>query len=611
MAKKGTKIQIVDLGTHFVKAALCDVGDGPCTITKAAAVPLQGVASDAEGYLGELSTAFDGLADFFDRKIPVYFLANESLAHVGVSYLNNLAADQVDASIEADRQKFVSSAGAGQYDQVVHRSYKLREKAQNKNKQVVLANAYTKMEHMDQVFDLVNAKKLTWGGFYPRLFGYQELFKTAYGADKEASSAVACLVDVGFKSTTIVAFKDCNIVFHKVLHLGAYGIYQEMYNIDPKLQMDLFSLVAIMSNHGFSEDESTLTALGLPLPDPAKYIEVVQAEKDQLFTKVQLSIDYFSTVAATDFNTSMSTVMAVRKGPEKIIFTGGLSASPGFAEAAAQYFATSEILDPARICTMNANSTKTELSPSFFALAAAGAQLAVSAPPDYNLGDRYLKKGATSKTAAAAAAAGGSSGEPFAPTWAVLLAVVLYGAIGWHWNQLNTKFKRLQGTVSQTAQQVGTHDQLIVQWRDARRDEIQRRIRLEYIDELVKTRVDWGRVFNDLSSATPDGVKFFRFSTETALPTGPESTPTTGDPGADDKPKSITFKLCGEALRREGVSEFVQNLEKTKHFVKIGAPDITQVPEGSQPGGVCMDPEAQNVEWQKHFAFQITGSIVY
>ena len=613
MAKKGTKIQIVDLGTHFIKAALCEVGDGPVAISKAAAVPLLGVATDADGYLGELSQAFDGLADFFDRKTPVHFIANETLAHVGISYLNNLAPDQVDSSIEADRQKFVSSAGAGAYDAVVHRSYKLREKAQSKNKQVVLANAYTKIETMDALYDLVNNKKLTWGGFYPRLFGYNELFKAAYGSDKEAASAVACLVDVGFKSTSIVAFKDCNIVFHKVLHLGAYQIYQEMYNLDPKLQLDLFTLVAVMSGHGFSEAEDTLTALGLPIPDPAKYIEVIQAEKDQLFTKVQLSIDYFSTVAATDFNTSMSTVMAVRKGPEKIIFTGGVSAAPGFAEAAAQYFATSEILDPARICTMNANSTKTELTPAFFALAAAGAQLAASAPPDYNLGDRYLKKGgSTAKTQSQKdATSGGGSGEQFAPTWAVLLVVLAFGGVGYYWYQLSTKLKQLQGEVAVTNQAVAAHDELIKKWRDERNNEIQRRVRLEYVDELVKTRVDWGKVFNDLSTASPDGVKFFRLNFETTLPVGPETAPVSGDAGADDKPKQISFKICGESLRREGVSEFVANLEKTKHFVRIGAPDITQVGEGGQPGGVCLDPEATNVDWQKHFAFQLTGSVVY
>lgn len=610
MAKKATKVQIVDLGTHFLKAALCDVGDGPVTISKAAAVPVLGVATEPDAYLGEVSQAFDGLADFFDKKVPIYFLGNESLIHVGISYLNNLEPSAIDSAIEADRQKFLSSGGGSAYDQLVSRSFRLREKPQGKNKQVVLANAFSKIDHMDQIFDMVNNRKLTWGGYYPRLFGYNELFRTAYGA--EIAAAVGCVVDVGFKSTSIVAFKDANIVFHKVLHLGAFQIYQEMYNIDPKLQMDLFSLVAIMQNHGFDESEETLTNLGLPLGDPGKYQEVILSERDQLFTKIQLSIDYFSTVAATDFNTSMSTVMSVRKGPEKIVFLGGVAASPGFMDAATQYFQTAEVLDPARICSMGANSTKTELPPHFFALAAAGAQMAVNSPPDYNMGDRYKPGAGKAKGGGAAAAAtAGPTGEPFAPSWAILVALLAVCGIMYRWWDLSQQLKKVQAEAGASSAQVQQNHDTMAQYVTQRVLEAQTRVRLEYVDELVKPKVDWPKLFNDLLESQPDGVKIYRLTVETQMPTGPEQANNPNDPGADDHSKVITFKLCGESIRREGITEFVQKLEHTKHFTKMAAPDISQVPEGSSSGSGCQDPDATNVDWLKHFDFQITGNLTY
>ncbi|MBI4861198.1 MAG: hypothetical protein HY815_13215, partial [Candidatus Riflebacteria bacterium] len=191
MAKKGTKYQIVDLGTHFVKAAVLEAQGGAFSISSAAAVPLRGLATDADGYLTELSQGFGDLADFFDRKTPIFFLCNESLARVGVAYLNNLPSGGVDDALTAERTKFISSFGTTSYEQTVANSFKLREKAQGKAVQVVAANVYAKVDHIDVLFDLCSSRKLTFGGAYPRLFAYNELFKMCFGGDPAALSSVA------------------------------------------------------------------------------------------------------------------------------------------------------------------------------------------------------------------------------------------------------------------------------------------------------------------------------------------------------------------------------------------------------------------------------------
>jgi hypothetical protein len=615
MLKKGTRLQVVDLGSHFVKAALLEVGDGNFPVLKAAAVPVEGAATEPEPYLAEVSAAFDGLADFFDRKIPIAFLASETVVKVGVAYLNNLAPDAVAESINNERSKFVSAFGVGAYDQTSAKTFTLREKAQGKNKQIVAANVFAKIDHLDLIHELCQSRKLSFGGVFPRLFAGQEIFRSAFGGDPATASAVACLVDVGFRSTSIVAFKDANIVFHKVLHLGGIGFYRELYDIEPQSKLDLPGLVAIIGGCGFGVTEDSLASLGLPLSSPGKCVEAITGQVDQLFTKIQLSIDYFSTVAATDFNTSMSTVMAVRKGPELIAFMGGMTASPRFAELASQYFGNAAlVLDPQAVSPLPGPSAKTDLPAHCFTLLSGGASLlANEANAQYNVADYYSTKGKAAHARPGAPGAATTSGPPeqFVPTWAVLIFLLAIGGMGYWWFQLNKQIKAAIVEKDSKSAAIEKAHGLIVTYRDARRLESASRTRLDFLEESLGNRVPWDAFLLELANTIPEGVKIFRIQVETTLPESPEIVPDGQDATSQTKPKLIRFKLCGETLRREGVGELVESLKRTKHFDRFDSPEIVQAGEGTSGVAPCQDPGAQTLKSQKHWSFQVSGELNY
>lgn len=606
MAAKGQKLQIVDIGTHFVKAIKCDYSQGQVAVTDAASYSISGNSSEIDAILQEVTAGMGALTTFFDKKQPVHFVVNEMVCQVGIDYINNVPDNDVQQALNTSQNKFLSTYGVSSYEEAssgVSRVFTLRKKSQGDKSQIVAASAYAKAFYLEQVANACRGAKLTFGGIYPRLFTYEDLFYMAYGARGGVEQKVAVLVDVGFTSTEIVAFKDGKIVFQKVLHMGGKDFYKEL-NIEPQ------ALVPLVAAVGFTDNAGAVRDCGVDAGDPARVVETLQGQADQLFTKIQLAVDYFSTVAATDFNTSMNTVMAVRKGPEILAFAGTLSTVPGFLDLARNYFGdAAAIIDPSEFCTFS--SSKSDLPPNSFALCVAAAALIGGGKGgEYNMGaavDRFKSSGSSSTSAGGSSGGGGGSGgpEPFVPNWVLILGMIAFLGMGYWWFENDKLLKKLTRELGGKRTELAQASDAVTQYRDLREKEQLARLQVEYVGVVVGQRISVQEFMTEIAGMMPEGVKLFQVSITATMP---EPLAADAVVAADAPPphKTIQFTLCGAGLERTNVNGFLRSLQEYQRF-EIGE-SVVQIAGKGGGSGACQPPSSLPQQ-DKQYSFQVKGKL--
>lgn len=604
MSKKLTDVQVIDLGSHIIKFVALSNKSGKPTVERSGFVTLTDSFSDATRYFGDVRNAIDGLANsaIIDKKSPLFFVVGEGLMPISVNYLNNQKTVGVELALEDSLNKFVAAEGTSALEVTLRKSFKLREKPQGGDVQIVAAHTYIKYDYIKEMQEICLSRKIPFGGAFPKLFAYQEVFKHSFAGNPAVLNAITVLIDLGYHSTNLVAFKEGRIVFWKSLHMGARDYFNELRNLSAEknfFQLTFPQFTDYMVKVGLTGETERIAELGLPIANPANYLETTDSITEELCTKVRLSLDYFSTVSATDFNTSMATVMAVRKGAEYSYLMGGVVACQGFQERAREQLTDAvQTLDPMAAI----GGTPQGLPTMHFAVAVGGALAAFAdESDDCNIG--LLLEGTQSSGTRSDAA---QSVLDDLPKWAhgILLLVVLFLAVQ-YWMATST-CKKLLARKQTVATELGAAVEFFPKLANSRRTNAANFIKLEFYGEVASARPRWAALLKELSETSQDLVKLTRVQAEVVYPRF------NGQKGAEGafigtrEPMKVQFKLAGQAKTRDAVFSFSRKLTEKGHFTDLEQPALAEVSAGMNPfaaeesGGPA--PAAQ-------FYFQLTGNL--
>ncbi|MBI4866246.1 MAG: hypothetical protein HY816_04775 [Candidatus Wallbacteria bacterium] len=605
MAKKLQEVQVVDLGSHLIKAATVSTKSGKPVVERLNAVTLKDSFSEPTRYFNDVRTAIDGLvnAGAIDRKVPLYYIVAEWLMPISIAYLNNQEPAGIEIALEDSLNKFVAAEGTSALEVTLKKSFRLREKPQGTQLQVVAAHTCVKYDILKELQEICVSRKIPFGGAFPKLFAYQELFRAAFSGRADVMSTISCMVDLGYNSANMVAFKEGKVVFHKALHMGARDFFNELRNLSAEknfFQLTFPQFSDFMAKVGVTGDGDRIASLGLPITNPAAYEETTNNVCEELCTKIRLSLDYFSTVSATDFNTSMATVMAVRKGAEHIFLTGGLVATDGFYDRAAEQLSQSvQVLDPLEAL----GGPKPEAAPSslHFAAAIGGGLAALADEADsFNIG---LQLEGT-QSAGASTGAGANLSENI-PQWAHVVLVVVMLAVGYEYYEAwSARGKLLKEKVS-AQNSLAEAKTWFTKYAEARLEEAGTKAKLELLREVALGKPAWASLFKEMGAASQGLVKINRFQVFTTYPRFAGTRAADGSMAGKQEKMRLTFKLSGEAKGRDQVFSFSRKLTEAGHFSDLEQPQLIETSTGANPyAAETLDktPDCQ-------FYFQLSGTL--
>ncbi len=605
MAKKLTDVQVIDLGSHVIKCVGLSAKGPDITVEKAHSVVLTDSFTDANRYINDVRGAMDGMSNsgILDKKVPIFFLAGEALMPVSIAYLNNQKPEDVEISMEDSLGKFVAAEGTSTMEATVQRSFKLREKPQAGELQIVAAHAYSKYDTVNELREVCLTRKQAFGGVIPKIFSYQALFDRFVASDPAVAESIVAIIDIGYNSANLVALKEGNIVFHKSLHIGARDFFNELRNVAAEksfFQLTFPQFTDFMRLAGVTGDPDGITSSGLPINDPAPISEAVNEVCEEICTKIRLSLDYFSTVSATDFNTSMATVMAVRKGAEHIFLTGGLVASTGFIENAREQLSDEvQVMDP----VANLGGTVTGDVPALhYSIAVGGGLLALGDKAEqYNMAS--MLEGPSGSAAASDAAAGFMD---LVPKWAHIIALLVLLFVGYEYWEVNSGMANLLKQRKNARNELRAAKDFFKEFAEAKKEFATSYLKLEFVRELMRARPDLPALLQELASASKDTVKITRFRADVTYPSMKRMKTPDGETEINRLPLVVNFTLAGEARTRDQIFGFSRNLTSNGNFADLEQPKLIEAGLGTNPftpGGVRIPNSTAR------FYFEISGRV--
>jgi len=585
------RLQILDLGSHALKAVIASVGrDGRPQVEAARTVTLRpaNFATPGpliDGYVLAIAPALAELASgFFRRGQPVHVIPPSSVVRGAVHRLPPVTEEAVPEILRTSRTAFIGSFGTRA--PIHDRSFALQVAREEAMVRVSAVHAFARRSDIALIRQAIEQAGLKPGAIVPPVLGLAELAAGLPNAKLDETPRV--LVELGATTTSVFVLDEANAISYHRVFGGSEDAFRKLAEEVPDLGVEG---VAKLREGWMAKGRGGLLAIGDelgleadlsgPIADRAALVP------DRLLTAVFHAV---AKLTATPDHSEDGESTQPATLPGGIAFTGGGAELPGLTDSASSRFEVAAVVaDPWTLFGI-ARPAKLDVGPAY---ATALGGLAVLA---------RIGVEATNLAEEPAAPAQQATEEPSLGTaWAIrplvtgaVLSCVAAAGFGAAGNVLDGQLREADAELRNDGASLPSSQEqqkLLSSFRDLRAKEVAIDARFAYVSELFRARDGWIQLLGQLDHGVA-GSKCVvdEVDVQAEWPDAAASAR-----GQRARLRTVWSTLRGAAPTLDAVTAAVQSL-RTDGFVKDPRPKTKAGP----PAGDGKTPT---------ISFEITGDI--
>ena len=572
-------------------------------------------------YLENFGQYLKEISEKLDKKLPIRISASSLFAPTNLAYLTRIEQDSIESRLREELEKFAGQekiAADNEHNQV----HSLFTKEIEAKSQVVAATIVLNPKHVGMLKNHLYAHNLKFGGVYPLLQSSTELYRKVISVQDDLIEKPLVFVDIGQMATKVNLFFDGQLLFNKVLHYGARSFYDELFEFASKSGDSALSpaeVEDVLQKVGFSGNPTLVNQMGLDINDPSPYLQQMESTLKSIFTKINSSVNYFTSALARNFSKDNAAFMTVRKGATHVFFSGGITNAPSFYDKAGQNFNCSvHLMQPLAVkntlgqtsvmfqqddfrMDMRQNSPFVDCaSTCFLAQNSAKNNLNLVAKVDSENENiiQILRKLPLVK---------------YRMALIVVLVMVLLKT-GWKWFQVTGEYNQLVTRVATLRKKTQGSSQLRQEMLTLKREKILSDAKIGYVRSVIRQYVYWPQALQLLMSKISADIKLTNLEFSVKPPQWDKSkakkyTDSQKQKDYPWKPLIIQWKMKGDALTRTTVPKLIQTLKDTGVF-QIPKPPATKfVPEQERKKKGAKAGEEEYEIISAHYEFTMEGFI--
>jgi hypothetical protein len=626
MAVKYEKnVQVMDLGTYAIKYGVFKVSKNADEVEPVSKeiYKIPNSYSGAEIYMETFGQYLKDIAPNLDKKLPIKFTFSSLFAPTNLSYLTRVDKDKVQERMKDELDKFATQEKIPSENQH-NKVFEMFRKEMDQKCQVVVASILCNPKYVGIIKKHLYSFGLKFGGIYPNLQSCFQVYERMYSFKPEWKDEPVVSVDIGHLTTKVNLFFQEKLVFHKVLHYGTRNFYEELFDFSSKTGDTALSpqeVESILQKVGFTGDIDLANQIELDINDVKPYLEQIDTTIKSMFTKINSSINYFISALARNFTADNTAFMTIRKGASHVLFTGGVTAAPGFlAKASENMGAKPHLFTPFDFKGCLEQTDETFQQDDFimnyrennaFAECASVAILALDNQKNYvNLvsqvdseNDNIIKvlmKMPLSRYR----------------TFLIFGIVAVLLNLGWTYWMESSKLSSLKKKKSQLSSSISDKDSLRNDFGEIKKKEMYSHICLDHVFKHVKNHVYWPGTLKKLIQKLDSEIKLTAMEFKSSNPGFSFSKYRRWLENPDDKKqypwedKTIEFKIKGDALSRLAVPKLIKMLTETAWFSIPKPPNMKFVDVQEVRKRVGNNRNQEQIEIiAAHYEFELEGFV--
>ena len=620
--KHNKKVQIMDLGTHSIKFGVFKVGKEEEVISETRDIyKIPQAYSGVDVYIESIGTYLGDMAEKIDKKLPIRFVASSIFAPTNLAYLTRIDKDQVKTRITEELEKFANQEKIPA-DIEHNRFVELFTKDIETRSQVIAATILMNPKYVGMLRDKVNKLGLKFGGVYPLLQTSLHLYKRLLTFEESIQEEPIVFVDIGYLTTKVNLFFQGQLLFNKVLHYGTKSFYDELYDFASKSGEAALSgseVESILHKVGFSGEVDLVNQMGFDINDPKPYLDNMGKTLNSIFSKINSSINYFTSALARNFTADNNAFMTIRKGPTRIFFSGGIINAPDFFLLAQDNFkANIHAFQPFDMAeTLKQESSTFEREEFRMKLRTENHFIDCSATSIVSLDSKATGINLVKKV--------DSENEnpiqvlrklPLVKWRSVLICILSFQVIisAYQWLNISSEHKKLKRKNSALKRATADSDITRAELKNLKMEEILYKAQIGYIKKVMENHAYYPRVLKTLMTKLGPDIKLNALEFKSVAPAfkpgnfkkWAESQRAKDNPWTE---LEIEWQMDGDALQRTSISALIKKLTDTGIFFVPKPPRQKFVPrqEIKKPGSKKGEEEYQEIA--AHYEFSMEGTL--
>ncbi|MBT3784367.1 hypothetical protein HOF92_05265 [bacterium] len=616
-------IQYMDLGTYSIKHGVFKVNKETEEVESISReiYKVPNPYSGADLYLENFGQYLKEMVEHLDRKLPIRFSVSSLFAPTNLAYLTRIEKEQVETRMREELEKFASQEKIPPENE--HNTFfELFSKEIENRSQVIAATILLNPKYVGMLRNQLYAHNLKFGGVVPILQSIRDVYERLINIQPELKEKPLVFVDIGFMTTKVNLFFEEQLLFNKVLHYGSKSFHDELFDFASKSGDSALSPIEVeevLQKVGFSNNAELVNQMGFDINDPSPYLHNMDQTLKSIFTKVNSSINYFTSALARNFSKDNAAFMTIRKGATNVFLSGGITNAPAFFDKARQSFNCSiHVLHPFNLKgTLDQTESMFQQEDFRLDLRMANPYIDCVGGALLGLDSARAESNLVSKV--------DSENEnilqilrklPLAKYRNGLFAILCFilAQSGWKYISVSGEFETLRKQTGSAKKKLEISKRVRDELLELRKTETLNQSRLDYIRMIMKDYSYWPRVLQLLMTKLGPDIKLTGLKFTTAPPSWHEGKATKWEESEDEKEypwtdMAIQWELKGDALARSSVPNLIQSLKDTGIFIIPKPPATKFVPEQERKKRGSKRGEEEFEIISAHYEFVLQGTI--
>jgi len=616
-------VQYMDLGTYSIKYGVFRVNKDNEEVESISKdiYKIPNPYSGADLYLENFGQYLKDIAEHLDKKLPIRFSASSLFAPTNLAYLTRVEQDMAETRMREELEKFAGQEKI-QPENEHNTFFQLFSKEIENRSQVIAATILLNPKYVGMLKNQLYNQNLKFGGVVPLLQSMRDIYQRIITIQPELKEKPLVFVDIGHMTTKVNLFFEEQLLFNKVLHYGTKSFHDELFDFASKSGESALSPVEVeevLQKVGFTNNSELVNQMGLDINDPTPYLLNMDQTLKSIFTKVNSSINYFTSALARNFSKDNAAFMTIRKGATNVFLSGGVTNAPSFYEKARQGFNCSiHVINPFNL-KGTLDQTESMFSQDDFRM-----ELRQSNPYLDCVGGTFL--GLDSARAEANLVSKVDSENenvlqilrklPLVKYRSVLIGILVMVLLntGWNYWSVTSEFESLRKQTGAFRKKLEVSTKLREEYLELLKKDILNKSKLDYIRTIMKDYAYWPRILQLLMTKIGPDIKLTALKFNITPPDWHEGRAKKYEESQDEKEYPWTdleleWEMKGDALARNSVPNLIQTLKDTGIFIIPKPPATKFVPEQERKKRGAKRGAEEFEIISAHYEFVLQGKI--